>query len=179
VVCFCVVVVWCGVFLCGCGVVWCGVVWCGVVWCHAPHLPASVSNCLNGIIVGCGVHSRHDMQPSSCSPPSYPLSTFTQGLPRYMPKSAQVCTGSGSEYRCVLLHCWLVTPWSGDPQLAAWSSFCMCCLLLRLAAAGNMAAIMEVADDLSRSFQKFEPAPRRGEPESGASTMGTRPDYFL
>ncbi len=30
---------------------------------------------------------------------------------------------------------------------------------------GNMAAIMEVADDMTRSFQKFEPAPRRGEPE--------------
>mmetsp|Transcript_1068 Transcript_1068/g.1731 ORF Transcript_1068/g.1731 Transcript_1068/m.1731 type:complete len:323 (+) Transcript_1068:143-1111(+) len=45
---------------------------------------------------------------------------------------------------------------------------------------GNMAAIMEVSDDVvTRTFQKFEPAPRRGEPESGASTLGTRPDYFL
>eukprot|EP00798_Chlamydomonas_sp_ICE-L_P017624 gene17624-23965_t len=34
---------------------------------------------------------------------------------------------------------------------------------------------MEVADDLTKSFQKFEPAPRRGEPEVGRSM----PDYFL
>ena len=40
---------------------------------------------------------------------------------------------------------------------------------------GNMAAIMEVADDLTRTFQKFDPAPRRGEPEVGKNT----PDYFL
>lgn len=40
---------------------------------------------------------------------------------------------------------------------------------------GNMAAIMEVADDMSRKFQKFEPAPRRGEPEASRQT----PDYFL
>jgi len=40
---------------------------------------------------------------------------------------------------------------------------------------GNMAAIMEVADDMSRAFQKFEPAPRRGEPEASRQT----PDYFL
>lgn len=33
------------------------------------------------------------------------------------------------------------------------------------ASIGNMAAIMEVADDMNRTFQKFEPAPRRGEPE--------------
>lgn len=40
---------------------------------------------------------------------------------------------------------------------------------------GNMAAIMEVADDLTRTFQKFDPAPRRGEPEIGKQN----PDYFL
>lgn len=44
---------------------------------------------------------------------------------------------------------------------------------------GNMAAIMEVSDDMSKTFQKFEPAPRRGEPESAQSMAGTRPDYFL
>jgi serine/threonine-protein phosphatase 2A catalytic subunit len=44
-----------------------------------------------------------------------------------------------------------------------------------LSHSGNMAAIMEVADNMSRSFQKFEPAPRRGEPEISRQT----PDYFL
>ena len=44
-----------------------------------------------------------------------------------------------------------------------------------VAFAGNMAAIMEVADNMSRTFQKFEPAPRRGEPEISRQT----PDYFL
>ena len=38
-----------------------------------------------------------------------------------------------------------------------------------------MAAIMEVADNMTRAFQKFEPAPRRGEPEVSRQT----PDYFL
>lgn len=51
--------------------------------------------------------------------------------------------------------------------------------LAHVGCAGNMAAIMEVSDDMSKSFQKFEPAPRRGEPESAASMAGTRPDYFL
>ncbi len=43
--------------------------------------------------------------------------------------------------------------------------FCLDLLSPPLHLPGNMAAIMEVADDLSKSFQKFEPAPRRGEPE--------------
>lgn len=30
---------------------------------------------------------------------------------------------------------------------------------------GNLAAIMEVSDTMDKAFQKFEPAPRRGEPE--------------
>ncbi len=34
-----------------------------------------------------------------------------------------------------------------------------------------MAAIMEVADDMNRTFQKFEPAPRRGEPEVRAGVV--------
>ena len=46
---------------------------------------------------------------------------------------------------------------------------------LQSRAAGNMAAIMEVADNMTRAFQKFEPAPRRGEPEISRQT----PDYFL
>ena len=33
------------------------------------------------------------------------------------------------------------------------------------AAAGNMAAIMEVSEQMRKSFLQFEPAPRRGEPE--------------
>ncbi|GIL56421.1 hypothetical protein Vafri_11790 [Volvox africanus] len=44
---------------------------------------------------------------------------------------------------------------------------------------GNLAAIMEVSDDMSRTFQKFEPAPRRGEPETVFRAGGTTPDYFL
>jgi len=44
---------------------------------------------------------------------------------------------------------------------------------------GNMAGIMEVSDDMSSSFQKFEPAPRRGEPEAASGGGGSRPDYFL
>lgn len=40
---------------------------------------------------------------------------------------------------------------------------------------GNLAAIMEVSEDMTRNFQKFEPAPRRGEPEPSRRT----PDYFL
>lgn len=43
------------------------------------------------------------------------------------------------------------------------------------AAAGNLAAIMEVSEGMAKSFQKFEPAPRRGEPEVSRRT----PDYFL
>ena len=31
--------------------------------------------------------------------------------------------------------------------------------------AGNMAAIMEVSEQMRKSFLQFEPAPRRGEPE--------------
>jgi len=38
-----------------------------------------------------------------------------------------------------------------------------------------MAAIMEVSEDMSRAFQKFEPAPRRGEPEPARRQC----DYFL
>lgn len=41
--------------------------------------------------------------------------------------------------------------------------------------AGNLAAIMEVSENMEKSFQKFEPAPRRGEPEVSRRT----PDYFL
>jgi hypothetical protein len=41
--------------------------------------------------------------------------------------------------------------------------------------AGNLAAIMEVSEGMAKSFQKFEPAPRRGEPEVSRRT----PDYFL
>jgi hypothetical protein len=41
--------------------------------------------------------------------------------------------------------------------------------------AGNLAAIMEVSENMTKSFQKFEPAPRRGEPEVTRRT----PDYFL
>ena len=48
-------------------------------------------------------------------------------------------------------------------------------VIVVVAVAGNMAAIMEVADNMSRTFQKFEPAPRRGEPEIIRQT----PDYFL
>lgn len=40
---------------------------------------------------------------------------------------------------------------------------------------GNLAAIMEVSEGMAKSFQKFEPAPRRGEPEVSRRT----PDYFL
>ena len=40
---------------------------------------------------------------------------------------------------------------------------------------GNLAAIMEVSETMQKSFQKFEPAPRRGEPEVSRRT----PDYFL
>ena len=32
-------------------------------------------------------------------------------------------------------------------------------------AAGNMAAIMEVDEQMRKNFLQFEPAPRRGEPE--------------
>lgn len=38
---------------------------------------------------------------------------------------------------------------------------------------GNLAALMEVSEAMSKSFQKFEPAPRRGEPEVSRRT----PDY--
>jgi serine/threonine-protein phosphatase 2A catalytic subunit len=40
---------------------------------------------------------------------------------------------------------------------------------------GNLAALMEVSESMAKSFQKFEPAPRRGEPEVSRRT----PDYFL
>lgn len=40
---------------------------------------------------------------------------------------------------------------------------------------GNLAAIMEVSEAMVKTFQKFEPAPRRGEPEVSRRT----PDYFL
>lgn len=40
---------------------------------------------------------------------------------------------------------------------------------------GNMAAILEVSEDMDKSFQKFDPAPRRGEAEVSRRT----PDYFL
>ena len=30
---------------------------------------------------------------------------------------------------------------------------------------GNMAAILEVTEDMDKAFQKFDPAPRRGEAE--------------
>lgn len=40
---------------------------------------------------------------------------------------------------------------------------------------GNMAAIMETGEKLDKSFQQFEPAPRRGEPE----VKRRPPDYFL
>jgi len=39
--------------------------------------------------------------------------------------------------------------------------------------AGNLAALMEVSESMAKSFQKFEPAPRRGEPEAARRT----PDY--
>jgi hypothetical protein len=48
-------------------------------------------------------------------------------------------------------------------------------LLLLLLLPGNLAAIMEVSEGMAKSFQKFEPAPRRGEPEVSRRT----PDYFL
>jgi hypothetical protein len=38
---------------------------------------------------------------------------------------------------------------------------------------GNLAALMEVSETMAKSFQKFEPAPRRGEPEASRRT----PDY--
>eukprot|EP00850_Spirogloea_muscicola_P017164 SM000145S00781 [mRNA] locus=s145:67028:70151:+ [translate_table: standard] len=40
---------------------------------------------------------------------------------------------------------------------------------------GNMAAILEVDDNMSHTFIQFEPAPRRGEPDVTRRT----PDYFL
>jgi len=40
---------------------------------------------------------------------------------------------------------------------------------------GNLAAILELTEGMGRKFQKFEPAPRRGEPEVARKT----PDYFL
>ena len=40
---------------------------------------------------------------------------------------------------------------------------------------GNQAAIMEVDEFLNRTFQQFDPAPKRGEPLVGNRT----PDYFL
>jgi serine/threonine-protein phosphatase 2A catalytic subunit len=40
---------------------------------------------------------------------------------------------------------------------------------------GNLAALMEVSEAMAKGFQKFEPAPRRGEPEAARRT----PDYFL
>jgi serine/threonine-protein phosphatase 2A catalytic subunit len=40
---------------------------------------------------------------------------------------------------------------------------------------GNLAAIMEVTENMQKLFQKFEPAPRRGEPDVSRRT----PDYFL
>ena len=39
--------------------------------------------------------------------------------------------------------------------------------------AGNLAAIMEVTETMAKTFQTFEPAPRRGEPEVSRRT----PDY--
>lgn len=50
-------------------------------------------------------------------------------------------------------------------------AMCLC----RFVSAGNLAAIMEVSESMAKSFQKFEPAPRRGEPEVSRRT----PDYFL
>ena len=50
-----------------------------------------------------------------------------------------------------------------------------CNLLIRISpAAGNMAAIMEVDEQMGKTFLQFEPAPRRGEPEvrQHASTSG-------
>lgn len=50
-------------------------------------------------------------------------------------------------------------------------------------AAGNQAAIMEVSDTMEKAFQKFEPAPRRGEaPEVSESlkhfhTMGLKRSF--
>jgi len=50
---------------------------------------------------------------------------------------------------------------------------CCCCLLRRC---GNVAAILELDDSLSRRFQVFEAAPQdvRGVPAKKAA-----PDYFL
>ena len=41
--------------------------------------------------------------------------------------------------------------------------------------AGNMAAIMEVDEQMRKNFLQFEPAPRRGEPEVSRRC----PDYFM
>jgi serine/threonine-protein phosphatase 2A catalytic subunit len=40
---------------------------------------------------------------------------------------------------------------------------------------GNMAAIMEIDENMGRSFLQFEPAPRQSEPDVTRKT----PDYFL
>jgi serine/threonine-protein phosphatase 2A catalytic subunit len=40
---------------------------------------------------------------------------------------------------------------------------------------GNMAAIMEVGEGMTKEFSQFDPAPRKGEPEVTRRT----PDYFL
>mmetsp|Transcript_34386 Transcript_34386/g.61989 ORF Transcript_34386/g.61989 Transcript_34386/m.61989 type:complete len:307 (-) Transcript_34386:401-1321(-) len=61
--------------------------------------------------------------------------------------------------------------WSHEQQVVTIFSapnYCYRC--------NNLAAIMEVHDNMERTFQKFEPAPRRGEPEVPARST---PDYFL
>lgn len=86
------------------------------------------------------------------------------------------------------IACWRAFSHIVNPQISIFKPFTHTAHLLRashhllhvpLTCSGNMAAIMEVSDDMSKTFQKFEPAPRRGEPESAQSMAGTRPDYFL
>ena len=73
-----------------------------------------------------------------------------------------------------VFHLSLAYPLQHDTACFFWIFSAICHFLT----AGNMAGIMEVADNMTHNFQKFEPAPRRGEPEA-ASGGGTRPDYFL
>lgn len=40
---------------------------------------------------------------------------------------------------------------------------------------GNMAAILEIGDNMDQNFLQFDPAPRQVEPDSTRRT----PDYFL
>ena len=42
---------------------------------------------------------------------------------------------------------------------------CEAALRSKNCVAGNMAAIMEVDEQMRKNFLQFEPAPRRGEPE--------------